>query len=44
LECCCTAIFRSLQRCGSRPSSGWTTQRHSETCPKSTPALSWLCA
>lgn len=28
----------------SRPSFGWTTQEHSETCPKAAPVLSWLCA
>uniref|UniRef100_A0A4W5P770 Protein-glutamine gamma-glutamyltransferase 2 n=1 Tax=Hucho hucho TaxID=62062 RepID=A0A4W5P770_9TELE len=43
---CCTAIFRSLQRCsiGFKSRIWLATQGHSETCPEATPALSWLCA
>ena len=31
-------------RSGSSPDFGWATQGQSETCPKATPVLSWLCA
>uniref|UniRef100_A0A4W5P7S1 Actin binding LIM protein 1b n=1 Tax=Hucho hucho TaxID=62062 RepID=A0A4W5P7S1_9TELE len=42
---CCTAIFRSLQRCLIGFKSGlWLgPQGHIETCPEATPVLSWLC-
>ena len=40
-------IFSGISRdvrVGSSLGSGWATQGHSETCPKATPAVSWLCA
>jgi hypothetical protein len=38
-----SGLFRDV-RSGSSPGSGLATKGHSETCPKATPALSWLCA
>ena len=38
-----SGLSRDVQS-GSSPGTGWVTQGHSDTCPKATPALSWLCA
>ena len=40
-------LFSGLSRddwSGSSLGSGWATQGHSDTCPKATLVLSWLCA
>ena len=38
------SYFQVSLQLGSSPASGWATQGHSETCPKATPVMSWLCA